>query len=205
MTSYTAKTLEDLLQQASKDKGIDIQLLNYHILEEKKGLLGIGSSITAEVYSNDDIKEFLFTYLGNFFTNINQDIEIEISSQDKGFKILLNGENNAILIGKGGQTLQSITAVTRSAVSAHFKSRINVLIDINNYKVDRYAKVKSIAKRVAISVQKSKISASLDPMPNDERKVIHQYLEEFDNIKTESEGEGSRRHLKIIYVPNKSK
>ena len=58
---------------------------------------------------------------------------------------------------------------------------------------------RSIAQRVARSVKKSRIDAALDPMPNDERKVIHQYLSDFPNIKTESEGEGRNRHLVIKY------
>ncbi len=200
MTIYTAKTLDDLLLQASKEKEVEIHELTHTVLEEKKGILGLGSSVTAEVYCLKDVKEFLFSYLGNFFMNLNQEIEIEIINQDGGFKIMLNADNNAILIGKNGQTLQSINKVVRSAVNSQFKHRFHILVDINNYKLDRYAKVKSIAKRVAISVQKSKISASLDPMPNDERKIIHQYLTDFDNIRTESEGEGRERHLKIIYT-----
>lgn len=201
MNTYTAKSLDDLLLLAAKEKGVEVSELTHHILEEKKGILGIGSSVTAEVYCLNDVKEFLFDYLGTFFMNIDQEIEIEILPDSRGFKVMLNSENNAILIGKNGQTLHSINTVVRSAVNSKFKHRFNILVDINNYKVDRYAKVKSIAKRVAISVQKSKVAASLDPMPNDERKVIHQYLSEFNNIRTESEGEGNQRHLKIHYAP----
>ncbi len=202
MTLYTAKTLDDLLAQASKEKGVDVGELSHRIIEEKKGILGLGASVSAEVFCMDDVKEFLFNYLGTFFTHLNQSIEIEIINQPKGFKVMLNAENNAILIGKNGQTLRAINTVVRAAVNSEFKQRFSILIDINNYKVDRYSKVKSIAKRVARSVQKSKIDAALSPMPNDERKVIHQFLSEFDNIRTESDGEGAARHLKIIYVPS---
>ena len=56
------------------------------------------------------------------------------------------------------------------------------MVDINNYKVDRYDKVMQIASRIARTVQRTKISATLDPMPNDERKVVHQFLSEMKNI-----------------------
>lgn len=199
LTIYTAKTLEDLLANAAKEKNVNVSELTHHILEEKKGLLGLGASVRAEVFCLNDVKEFIFDYLGTFFTNFEQEIEIEILMDNKIFKVLLNSENNAILIGKNGQTLQAINTVVRSAVNATFKGRFNVFIDINNYKEDRYAKVKALANRVARSVQKSKIAAALDPMPNDERKVIHQFLSTFENIRTESEGEGRDRHLKIFY------
>ncbi|MEG0176746.1 Jag family protein [Anaerorhabdus sp.] len=204
MNKYTAKTLDELLKNAANDKHVEASELTYFIIEEKKGILGIGTSVTAEVYCMNDVKEFIFNYLGEFFTELNHEIEVEIVQQNDGFKVMLNAENNAILIGKNGQTLQSINTVVRGAVNSTFKKRIPVLIDINNYKVDRYAKVKAMAKRIARTVQKTKVDAVLDPMPNDERKVIHQFLTEMDHIKTESEGEGSHRHLKIMYDASKS-
>lgn len=204
MKKYTAKTLDDLLKQAANDKNVAVSDLTYFVLEEKKGILGIGTSVTAEAYCLNDVKEFIFNYLGEFFTELNQEIEIEIIPQAEGFKVMLNADNNAILIGKNGQTLQSINTVVRSAVNGTFKKCFNVLVDINNYKQDRYAKVKSMARRIARTVQKTKVEAVLDPMPNDERKVIHQFLGEMDHIKTESEGEGIHRHLKIMYDENKS-
>ena len=76
-------------------------------------------------------------------------------------------------------------------------------MDINNYKTDRYDKIKGIAYRVAKSVQKSHVSATLDPMPSDERRVIHNFLSEMANIRTESEGDGRGRRVKIIYDANK--
>lgn len=204
MNKYTAKTLDELLKNAANDKHVEASELTYFIIEEKKGILGIGTSVTAEVYCMNDVKEFIFNYLGEFFTELNHEIEVEIVQRNDGFKVMLNAENNAILIGKNGQTLQSINTVVRGAVNSTFKKRIPVLIDINNYKVDRYAKVKAMAKRIARTVQKTKVDAVLDPMPNDERKVIHQFLTEMDHIKTESEGEGSHRHLKIMYDASKS-
>ncbi|MFV0379353.1 MAG: protein jag [Anaerorhabdus sp.] len=200
MSIYSAKTIEDILDLASKEKGVEISELYHYIVNEKKGLLGLGTTLSAEVYANEDIKEFIFDYLGDFFTNLNQSIEIEILIKDNEFNINLNAENNAILIGKNGLTLRSLNFVLSSAVNAHFRNRFNIIIDINNYRHDRYSRVKFIAKRAAISVQKTKIDASLDPMPNDERKVIHKYLEGFKNVSTKSEGEGNNRHLKIFYV-----
>ena len=72
-------------------------------------------------------------------------------------------------------------------------------MDVNGYKDDRYAKVKSMAIRIAKTVQRTKVSALLDPMPNDERKIIHQTLSQMKNIRTESEGEGRNRRLRILY------
>jgi len=93
--------------------------------------------------------------------------------------------------------------VLKAAVNATFKKRINVVVDVNHYKEDRYKKVKAIARREAINVAKTHVDCELDPMPNDERKVIHQYLQDFKNVSTVSIGEGNKRHLCIKYTPEK--
>ena len=202
MSTYTAKTLEEALQEASTSLGCSVDDLDYTVTEEKKGLLGLGNSVTIDVFSMDDVKEFLFDYLGNFFTSIDQDIEVAIEQKKDGFVVNLNADNNAVLIGKMGKTLAAFNTVVRSAVNSEFKKRIDVLIDINHYKEERYAKVRAIAKRVAKQVQQSHVDAELDPMPNDERKVVHTALSEWHNIRTESDGEGAMRHICIKYVPD---
>ncbi len=199
MKSYTAKTLDDVLLLASREKDCRIDELTYYITEEKSGFLGIGSQITVEVYCLKDVNEFIYNYLNTFFNNLNVEVTIEIQQTNDVFKVMLNAENNAIIIGRGGQTLQAINNVVKGAVNATFKRRFQILVDINNYKVDRYKKVKSIAYRVAKTVQRTKVDATLDPMTNDERRIVHQYLTEMKNIRTESEGEGKERRLRIFY------
>jgi spoIIIJ-associated protein len=203
MKSYSGKNLEDLLQNVAKEKGVKVEELTYFVTEEKTGFLGFGASVTAEVYALSDVRDFLKGYLERFFKTLEQDVEVDVQQENDTFKIMLNAENNAILIGKNGQTLTAINTVVRAAVNSSFKRRFNVMVDINNYKVDRYDKVMQIAARVARTVQRTKISATLDPMPNDERKVVHQYLSEMKNIRTESEGEGINRRLRIIFDRNK--
>jgi spoIIIJ-associated protein len=134
MKTYTAKTLEDLLAAAAEEKGCAVEDLHYTVTEEKKGLLGIGNSVSAEVFNMDDVKEFLFDYLGDFFTSIDQDIEVAIEERTDGFIVNLNADNNAVLIGKMGKTLAAFNTVVRAAVNSEFKKRIDILIDINHYK-----------------------------------------------------------------------
>ena len=191
--------MEELLAKAAEDKGCAVEDLQYSVTEEKKGLLGIGNSVSADVFTMEDVKEFLFDYLGNFFTSIDQDIEVAIEERTDGFVVNLNADNNAVLIGKMGKTLAAFNTIVRAAVNSEFNKRIDVLIDINHYKEERYSKLRSMAKRIARQVQRSKVDVELDPMPNDERKVIHKTLNEWHNIRTESEGEGSRRHICIRY------
>ena len=203
LSTYTAKNLDDALREACIKKDCRIDELTYNVLEENKGFLGIGSSVKIEAYCLNDVKEFLFDYLGNFFTNANIECSVEIFQKDDSFTIMLDAENNAVLIGKNGKTLQAINTVVKSAVNYEFKRKFKILVDINNYKQERYSKLKSMAIRIAKNVSRTKVDASLDPMSNDERKVIHQALANFKHIKTESEGVGLNRHLVIKYVDHK--
>ena len=200
MKTYTAKTLEEAIELVANEKGCSKEEVTYEVIKKKKTLLGFGNSVTIEAYVPQDIKDFIFDYLGNYFTELNQAVSIEIITEDDAYKIILDAENNAIIIGKGGQTLRAITNVLKGAVNNTFKRRVNLYVDVNHYKEDRYRKVKRIATRVAKEVRKTHIDAALDPMPNDERKVIHQFLNEFKNIKTESEGDGAKRHIVIKYA-----
>lgn len=202
MKRYTGKTVDEVLKNIAKEQGCNVEDITYEVIEEKKHLLGILSSVVIEAYTQKDVKEFIFDYLGAYFTELNQEVSIEIIIEENTYKVVLDAENNAIIIGKGGQTLRAISYVLRAAVSNTFHARFNIIVDVGNYKEDRYRKVKRIAQRVAREVRRSHVDAALDPMPNDERKIIHQYLSGMPNIKTESEGEGTHRHLVIKYVNN---
>lgn len=200
MKQYQGKNLDDLLKNIATEQKCNVEDITYEIIEERKGILGIGNSVTIKAYCPNDIKDFIFNYLGNYFTELNQAVKIEIIQLNDGLKVVLNAENNAVAIGKNGQTLHAINTVLKAACNNVFKKRINVFVDINNYKEERYKKLRLMARRIGKEVVKTKMDVSLDHMSADERKIIHQYLSEFKNVKTESEGEGLNRHLVIKYV-----
>ena len=209
MKTYTGRTLEEVLNSIASEQECQVEDITYNVIDEEKGgIFGIHKSVTIEAFTSKDVKEFIFEYLGAYFTELNQGVSIEIiidhnkeRENEKVYRVVLDAENNAIIIGKNGQTLRAISTVLRAAVNATFKKRINVVIDVNHYREDRYKKVKAIAKREAINVVRSHVDVELSPMPSDERKVIHQYLQNFKGVTTISVGEGNERHLCIKYVP----
>ena len=203
MKQYTARTLESLLNDVAKEKETEVEDLTYHIVEEKSGFLGLGARVTAEVFSLKDVEDFVKKYFDDFFTGLGIEVDCDVDVHRSNVNVALDSTNNAILIGKNGSSLNGMNNLLRNVVSSKFKRRFYVNLDINNYKKNRYQKVKAMAHRVAKTVQRTKIDASLDPMPNDERKVIHKELSSMPNIKTQSEGSRRNRYLKIMYVPNK--
>lgn len=205
MKQYDGKTVNDILTALAAEKGCAVENIIYYVLEEKEGgLFGIGKSAKIEAFTMDDVNAFIESYLNQYFDDIDVKHFVEVKrGEDDSFYVTLDAENNSVLIGKNGQTLQAINTVVRAATNAQFKRRFSIIVDVNGYKEERYEKIKVMAERIAKTVAKTHVSARLGPMPNDERKVIHQYLNGMANIRTESEGEGADRRLKIIYDDGK--
>ena len=207
MARIEGKTLDDVLEQYSKENNISKDKLSYKVLEEKKGLLGLGSHVVVEISSSKDVEEFLEEYLKKFFKDMDMDISTDITYEeaDDIYKVNISADNNAIIIGKNGRTLQALNTVLKGAASNKFQRRVRVLLDINGYKEERYSRLEYTALQVAKSVQETKQSALLDPMSSDERRIVHQYLGTMDHIKTVSEGEGRNRRIRIVYDENATK
>lgn len=200
---YTEKTLEEALKSAARDKGVSVEELHYNVLEEKSGFLGVGRSVEIEAYCEKDVENFIVSYIQQYFDNAQLDGQVDIENDNGFYRITVNTSNNAILIGKAGKNLQAFNRLVKAAASAEFKKRVGLLIDVNGYKEDRYEKITKMAIRVAKDVRRTKIDATLDPMPADERKAIHNALANMEDITTQSTGEGATRRLQILYSPGK--
>ena len=200
---FTGKTLDEALAAACDAKGCTKEELHYEVTEEKSGFLGIGKTIEIEAYCPKDIEDFIKSYIQTYFDNSELDGTVEIENDHGFYRITVNTKNNAIMIGKAGKSLQAFNRLVKAAVSAAFKKRIGLLIDVNGYKEERYEKICKMAVRIAKDVRRTKVDAVLDPMPADERKAIHNALAGMNDISTKSEGEGEGRRLHILYTPGK--
>lgn len=199
MKTYTAKTLADAIAEAMLDLGLTSEAdLNYRVTEEKKGLFG--KKATIEVFELSDAIEYAQSYLVAAIAEFGITATTKASLSDDIIHIQIDTDHNSILIGKNGRTLQALNELTKLAVSSKFKRRFRILLDINEYKDSKYGKIVSMAKRTAREVIKSRVSATLDPMPADERRVVHNALSYLRNVKTESVGEGRHRAITIKYV-----
>ena len=199
MKEYTAKTVEEAVKLASEELGIDENDVIYTIVEEKKGL--IGKKAIINVYELCDAIEFTEKYVRDVVESLGVGgVSVKTSLEDDIIRVQIDSDHNPILIGKNGTTLQALNEIVRLAVSGKFRRRFRILLDIGDYKNAKYSRVASIARRTAKEVQKSKVDVTLDPMPSDERRVVHSAVSEFSHIKTESTGEGHNRAVTIKYV-----
>ncbi|MEN9819503.1 MAG: hypothetical protein RL379_281 [Bacillota bacterium] len=198
MKTYTTKTLEDALAQAEKELNIPANDLSYKIVEEKTGIFS--KKLVVEVYEVSDAIAFAEAYLVKTISQFGIEVKTKTELKDDIINITLDTSRNPILIGKNGVTLQALNELVRLATSSKFKKRFRILLDINDYKEIKYDKVISIAKRLARDVVRTKQDITLDPMPADERRMVHNALTGMPNVKTESVGEGARRAICIRYI-----
>jgi spoIIIJ-associated protein len=198
MKQYTTKTLEEALAAAEKDLETPMKDLSYQVVEEKVGLFS--KKVVVEVYETSDIIDFAQAYLVKAISLLDIEVKTSANLNDGIINITLDTSRNPILIGKNGKTLQALNELVRLATSSKFKRRYRILLDINDYKEGKYDKVMSIARRIARDVVKTKLDVTLDPMPADERRVVHNALSGMPNIRTESVGEGHRRAICIRFV-----
>jgi spoIIIJ-associated protein len=199
MKTYTAKTLEDVLAQAEKELNIPANDLSYKIVDEKTGIFS--RKLVVEVYEVSDAIAFAEAYLIKTISQMGIDVTAKTTIKDDIINVTINSSRNPILIGKNGITLQALNELVRLATSSKFKKRFRILLDVNDYKEAKYDKVVAIAKRIARDVTRTKVDVTLDPMPADERRMVHGALTGMPNIKTESVGEGHRRAICIRYIP----
>ena len=194
MNLYVGKDLNEALDKAADAENVDIEYLQYRITRETEGEVEIEAYFVADVI--DYVKKYLNTIL------VNMGLKVELNSKYEGEVINVNikTDHDAVLIGKGGRTLQSLNELVRVAIHNRYGKHYKILLDIGEYKEEKYEKLIQMARRYAKEVQQKKTKVTLIPMPSDERRIIHGALTNYHNIKTESVGQGKDRRLTIYYV-----
>ena len=108
------------------------------------------------------------------------------------------GDDLSILIGRRGETLSALQYITRLIVGKELKRPVAVVIDVEGYRARRERQLRMLARRMAEQAIETGRTMNLEPMPANERRIIHIELRENPNVDTESIGEGDRRKVTII-------
>ena len=199
MKEFTGKTVDEAVSAAASELGVEPEELVYEVTEEKKGLFSKKAVIS--VYELSDVVAYTQDYIKNVVESLGiSGVGTTAYMQDDIIRIEIETDHNPVIIGKNGNTLRSLNEIVRLAVSGKFRKRYRILLDVGEYKNGKYSRVAAVARRTAKQVQKTKVDVTLDPMPSDERRVVHNVLNKFSHIATESSGDGHRRAVTIKYV-----
>ena len=144
----------------------------------------------------------------NFLTEVfaAMKIEVEVNVVDNESEVVLDlvGKDLGVLIGKHGQTLDSLQYITNLAANFHdSEEKIYFVLDVENYRNRRATSLKKLAKSVAERAVRTRQDVKLEPMSRSDRKVIHTVLQENSKVETHSAGEDPYRY--IIVSPKKKR
>ncbi|PLS15790.1 protein jag [Bacillus sp. M6-12] len=191
------EAVESALAQLNTTRDrVEIEILD----EGKKGFLGLFGARQAavKVVMPPDPVEEAQNFLKNVSEKMGVAAEIVITRDGKNVTFQLSGEKIALLIGKRGQTLNSLQYLTQLVANRYSSQYLNVTVDAEDYRKRRNDTLIQLAERMAHKALKSGREVALEPMPSYERKVIHTALMNFSKIKTASSGSEPYRHLVII-------
>ena len=110
----------------------------------------------------------------------------------------INGDDLGILIGRRGNTLASLQYIVFLMVSQRLKAHMPVSIDVEGYKERRKQSLTSLAQRMAERVVSTDQPVTMEPMPANERRIVHMALLDYEGVTTESTGEGDERKVTIL-------
>lgn len=209
MITVTAKTVDDAIIQASVQLGVSSDKLQYEVVEKgSTGLLGglIGSKpAVIRARKVDSIDDKACEFLNSVFhaMGISVEIDTKLNEEDKELEVNLSGDEMGILIGKRGQTLDSLQYLLSLVVNKESNDYLRVKLDTENYRERRKETLETLAKNIAYKVKRTRRSVSLEPMNPYERRIIHSTLQADPAVSTHSEGEEPYRRVVVTLVRNR--
>lgn len=195
--SFEGKTQEEALEKALSNLNASTNEVIYNVTETEGKLFKAKKNIVNVVLKND-VKNEIKDFINELKKKMNIDINIEVKEVDDVFNVLLISDNNSILIGKEGRTINALQLILRQTLNK-YGLNIKVNLDVSNYKAKKVKNIEYEIKKLARNVLDTKVEAKLDPMNSYERRVVHTVISEFEFLETESFGEEPERYVIIRY------
>lgn len=147
----------------------------------------------------DDPLEILRELLEEVVDGLGLDVEVEVEVEESDGVLTgrLEGEDVGLLIGRRGQTIDAIQHLAQRIVFQGGTAEARVVIDADGYRERRAQALQRIAQDAAEDALAGGEPVELDPMPASERRIVHEYLRDRDDVSTHSEGEEPERYLVV--------
>ena len=200
-TKFSAKTVNDAITEACKALGVTSDKLDYKVVEEgSNGFLGIGAKdAVIEAAVKNSVSDIASDFLKDVFAAMNMTVVVDVkyNADDNEMNIDLSGDDMGVLIGKRGQTLDSLQYLVSLVVNKGNEDYIRVKVDTENYRERRKSTLENLAKNMAYKVKRTRRPLHLEPMNPYERRIIHSALQNDKFVTTHSDGEEPYRHVVI--------
>ena len=232
-TEKSGKNKEAAIEAALKELNASREDVDIEVLDEgSKGFLGIGArdarvkvtlknaAVSEETEekaprpapktervkkqpSQNGIEEDAKQFLADIFGAMNLEVDIDVTSDEQSLTINLSGENMGIIIGKRGDTLDSLQYLTSLVVNQRSQDYIKVTIDTENYREKRSDTLLALSNRLEEKVTRTGKKFTLEPMNPYERRIIHSNLQNSETVTTYSIGQEPYR--KVVIAPKNAK
>lgn len=197
----SAKNVEDAITEACQQLGATSDQIDFEVIESgSSGFLGIGGkNAVIRVRKKFSIEDNVREFLDAVFSAMQMEVEIliQVNEDERSIDIELKGADMGILIGKRGQTLDSLQYLTSLAVNKNLENYYKVKIDTEDYRKRRKETLENLAKNIAYKVKRTRRPVNLEPMNPFERRIIHSTLQNDKYVTTHSEGEEPYRHVVV--------
>jgi spoIIIJ-associated protein len=219
---FSGKTVEEAITEACQAFTVTSDKLDYEVIEKgSSGFLGLGTKpatikarikgegeeesvkpvnetgVKNETQTKVEIENDPKEFLEKVFKAMDMSVNINVEQIGNDLNIELSGEEMGVLIGKRGQTLDSLQYLTSLVVNKGTNEYIRVKVDTENYRKRRKDTLENLAKNLAYKVKRTKRSVTLEPMNPYERRVIHSALQNDKYVSTHSEGDEPFRRVVI--------
>ena len=205
----SAKTVEDAVTKALIQLETTSDKMEYVVVEKgSTGILGIFNSKPAIIKARKvlTVTDMAEEFLKDVFAAMNMEVTMTSSmdEEEKCLNIDLAGADMGVLIGKRGQTLDSLQYLVSLIINKESEEYLRVKLDTENYRERRKATLESLARNIASKVKRTKRPVSLEPMNPYERRIIHSALQNDKYVVTRSEGDEPYRHV-IVSLKKESR
>ena len=212
---YEGRTEEEAIQKALDSLGLESDEIDVEVVETQSPKLFKGAKVRIRVHFTDEeidesglkpessFEKEVLAYVTTILEKTGVECDVQIQKREQGrLYIEIIGDDPGIIIGKHGNTLESLQILT-SIYAGRLNNQndfVRVVIDTEDYRYRREQNLIRMAKREATNVRRSQESSLLEPLNAFERRIIHSALSSVAYVSTESEGDGLYKQIRISYV-----
>jgi spoIIIJ-associated protein len=201
----SAKTIDEAIDAALSQLMVGKDDVDIEILEEgNKGIFGFGGKeAKIRVTLKETLDSIAVGFIENILDKMNIEANIDVNEDEEAISIRLTGDQVGVLIGRRGETLDSIQYLTSLVVNRETDAYVKVIVDVENYRKKREETLISLANRLSEKVIRYKKPVILEPMNPYERRIIHASLQNNKYVETYSTGEDPNRKVVIKLKSNR--
>lgn len=196
----TGKTVEEAVRLGLAQWNVPESRVQIQVLEQAaKGLFGIFGTKEAKVQLEliPDAVEEAILFLQDVFGTMNVKVDIERGDDKDGILLNLTGSELGILIGRRGQTLDSLQYLVNIVANRYSDKHLRIILDAEHFRDRRRKTLEELSTRLAHRVIRTKKDVVLEPMSPADRKIIHSQLQDHPSVRTYSKGDEPNRRVVI--------